>query len=77
MKISVFPLRAAFGSRSRSARLPVHLVIFAEAVGVVEGRVGEDVVGAEVGMDVAAEGDGGHEGRRFFGVHDVLAGILN
>ena len=28
------------------------------SVGVVEGRVGEDVVGAEVGMEVAAEGVG-------------------
>ena len=30
--------------------------MFAEPVGVVEGRVGEDVVDAEVGMEVAREG---------------------
>ena len=38
----------------RDAILPAHVVVFAEPVGVVEGRVGEDVVGAEV----AAEGLG-------------------
>jgi hypothetical protein len=42
----------------RDAELPAHAVVFAEPVGVVEGRVGEDVVGAEVGMEVAAEGVG-------------------
>ncbi len=42
----------------RDAELPAHVVVFAEPVGVVEGRVGEDVVGAEVGMEVAAEGVG-------------------
>ena len=43
----------------RDAELPAHGVVFAEPVGVVEWRVGEDVVGAEVGMEVAAEGVGG------------------
>ena len=38
--------------------LPAHVVVLAEPVGVVEGRVGEDEVGAEVGMEVAAEGVG-------------------
>ena len=42
----------------RDAVLPAHVVVLAEPVGVVEGRVGEDVVGAEVGMEVAAEGVG-------------------
>ena len=42
----------------RDAILPAHVVVFAEPVGVVEGRVGEDVVGAEVGMEVAPEGVG-------------------
>ncbi len=42
----------------RDAELPAHVVVPAEPVGVVEGRVGEDVVGAEVGMEVAAEGVG-------------------
>ena len=42
----------------RDAELPAHVVVLAEPVGVVEGRVGEDVVGAEVGMEVAAEGVG-------------------
>ena len=42
----------------REAKLPAHVVVFAEPVGVVEGRVGEDVVGAQVGMEVAPEGVG-------------------
>ena len=42
----------------RDAVLPAHVVVLAEPVGVVEGRIGEDVVGAEVGMEVAAEGVG-------------------
>ena len=42
----------------RDAILPAHVVVFAEPVGVVEGRVGENVVGAEVGMEVAPEGVG-------------------
>ena len=40
----------------RDAELPAHVVVLAEPVGVVEGRVGEHVVRAEVGMEVAAEG---------------------
>lgn len=32
----------------RDAELPAHVVVLAEPVGVVEGRVGEGVVGAEV-----------------------------
>ena len=32
-----------------------HVVVLAEPVGVVEGRVGEDVVGAEIGREIAAE----------------------
>ncbi len=39
----------------RDAVLPAHVVVLAEPVGVVEGRVGENVVGAEVRMEVAAE----------------------
>ena len=42
----------------RDAELPAHVVVLAEPVGVVEGRIGEDVVGAQVGMEVAAEGVG-------------------
>ena len=42
----------------RDAELPAHVVVLAEPVGVVEGRVGEDVVGAEVGMLDVAEGVG-------------------
>ena len=42
----------------RDAELPAHVVVFAEPVGVVELRASEDVVGAEVGMEVAAEGVG-------------------
>ena len=42
----------------RDAVLPAHVVVLAEPVGVVEGRIGEDVIGAEVGMQVAAEGVG-------------------
>ncbi len=42
----------------RDAELPAHVVVFAEPVGVVEVRVGEDVVSPEVGMEVAAEGVG-------------------
>ena len=34
----------------RDAILPAHVVVFAEPVGVVEGRVGEGVVGAESGL---------------------------
>ena len=45
-------------ARGRDAELPAHVVVFAEPVGVVEGRVGEDEVGAEVGMEVAPEGVG-------------------
>ena len=55
----------AFG---RDAELPAHVVVLAEPVGIVEGRVGEDVIGvrrrftmpgqAEVGMEIAAEGVG-------------------
>ena len=39
----------------RDAVLPAHVVVTPVPVGVVEGRVGEDVVGAQVGMEVAAE----------------------
>ncbi len=42
----------------RDAELPAHVVVLAEPVGVVGGRVCEDVVGAEVRMEVAAEGVG-------------------
>jgi hypothetical protein len=40
------------------AELPARVVVFAEPVGVVEGRVGQDVVGAEIGMEIAPEGVG-------------------
>jgi hypothetical protein len=42
----------------RDAEPPAHVVILAVPVGVVEGRVGEHVVGAQVGMQVAAEAVG-------------------
>ena len=45
----------AFG---RDAVLPADVVILAEPVTIVEGRVGEDVIGTEVGVEVAAEGVG-------------------
>src|SRR6266487_2409417 len=40
------------------AELPARVVVFAEPVGVVEGRIGEDEVGAEIGMEVVPEGVG-------------------
>lgn len=58
MSLIVLTLRAPVGRPCRFAPLPAHVVVFAEPVGVVEGRVGEDVVGAEVGMEVAPEGVG-------------------
>ncbi len=39
--------------------LSAHVVVFAKPVGVVEGRIGEDVVGAEVGMEMDAIADRG------------------
>src|SRR5438132_6966625 len=42
----------------RKAELPAHVVVFAEPVGVVEGRIGEDEVGAEIGMEIAPESVG-------------------
>ena len=44
--------------RGRNAELPAHVVVFAEPVGVVEGRIGEDEVGAQIGMEIAPEGVG-------------------
>ncbi len=41
-----------------NAVLPAHVVISAVPVGIVEGRIGEDEVGLEVFMQVAAEGVG-------------------
>src|SRR5947207_9532952 len=38
--------------------LPARVVVFAEPVGIVEGRIGEDEVGAEIGMEIAPEGIG-------------------
>ncbi len=40
------------------AVLPAHVVVLAEPVADVEGKVGEDVVGLEVGVEVVAEGVG-------------------
>src|SRR5947207_6031565 len=40
------------------AELPARLGVLAEPVGVVEGRIGEDEVGAEIGMEIAPEGVG-------------------
>ena len=40
------------------AELPARVVVFAEPVGVVEGRIGEDEVGAQIGMEIAPEGIG-------------------
>src|SRR5437867_11517173 len=40
------------------AELPARVVVFAEPVGVVEGRIGEEEVGAEIGMEIAPEGVG-------------------
>ena len=45
-------------ARGRHAVLPAHVVVLAAPVGVVEGRIGEDEVGPEVGVEVAAEGVG-------------------
>jgi hypothetical protein len=60
MSLIVLTLRAPVGRPCRFAPLPAHVVVFAEPVGVVEGLVGEDVVGAEVRMEIAAEGVGVH-----------------
>ncbi len=46
------------GAARRKAELPARVVVFAEPVGVVEGRIGEDEVGAEIGMEIAPEGVG-------------------
>jgi hypothetical protein len=45
----------AFG---RHAELPAHIVVFAEPIGIVERRIGEDVIGAKIRMQIAAEGVG-------------------
>ena len=37
------------------AELPARVVVFAEPVGVVEGRIGEHEVGAQIGMEIAPE----------------------
>src|SRR5206468_9510580 len=42
----------------RKAELPARVVVFAEPVGVVEGRIGEDEIGAQIGMEIAPEGVG-------------------
>ena len=42
----------------RDAILPADVVVFAEPVGVVEGGIGQDVVGPEVGVERSAEGIG-------------------
>ena len=42
----------------RDAVLPADVVVLAEPVGVVEGRIGQDVVGPEVGVEWSAEGVG-------------------
>ena len=42
----------------RNAVLPAHIVVLAEPVGIVEGRIGENEVGTQVGMQIAAEGVG-------------------
>src|SRR5437588_9385255 len=42
----------------RKAELPARVVVFSEPVGVVEGRIGENEVGAEIGMEIAPEGVG-------------------
>src|SRR2546430_17688407 len=44
--------------RGGKAELPARVVVFAEPVGVVEGRIGEDEVGVEIGMQIAPEGVG-------------------
>jgi hypothetical protein len=40
------------------AELPARVVAVAEPVEVIEGRIGEDEVGAEIGMEIASEGVG-------------------
>ena len=40
----------------RGELMPAHVAVLAQPIGVVTGRVGEDVVGAEGGMEVMAEG---------------------
>ena len=42
----------------RDAVLPADVVVFAEPVGVIEWRIGQDVVGPEVGVKWSAEGVG-------------------
>ena len=42
----------------RDAVLPADIVVVADPVGVVERRIGQDVIGLEVGVQVAAEGVG-------------------
>ena len=42
----------------RNSELPSHVVVLTEPIGVVEGRGGDDAVGAEVGMEVSAKGVG-------------------
>ncbi|HSH39258.1 MAG TPA: hypothetical protein VK993_10760 [Chthoniobacterales bacterium] len=59
----------------RCAPLPARVVVFAELVGVVEGRIGKDEVGAQIGMEIAPEGVGllfaeiGFDAAKAFGVH--------
>ncbi len=48
MNTAAFTLRATFGFPCRSAPLPAYIVVLAEPVGVVEGRVGQQVVGSVV-----------------------------
>jgi len=52
------PGEVGVAARGKS-KLPARVVVFAEPVGVVEGRVGEDEVGTEIGVHVAAELVGG------------------
>src|SRR2546430_9094286 len=42
----------------RKAELPARVVVFAEPVGVVERRIGENEVYSEIGMEIAPEGVG-------------------
>src|SRR5436190_7747653 len=50
----LLPGKVGVAARGK-AELPARVVVFAEPVGVVEGRIGEDEVGAEIGMEIAPE----------------------
>ena len=54
MSLVVLTLRAPVGRPCRFTPLPARVVVPAEPVGVIEGRIGEDEVGAQIGMGFRA-----------------------